>query len=279
MERRRLVVVGRARASAFVLGCSLTACSLVTSLDGLSTSTTSAADAGVDAPRESAPPSDADLPREGGDAGGPFCTGQTPKPFLCADFDDLELPQPFTRNVLDGKGTLVLDGTKFVSAPRSMLSTIGSGVTSGAAVAVVLPTSTELTIDLDIAIEASGTVGYDILTLHAPGNYEIGLEANGNAISFEDERPLADGGSDVIKMRTGEEIASAFTHVTFRLRRGDGNDAVVDVLVGGTASQFRTLAPNLVTPQLFIGDDTHGSQESGTWRVRYDNVVVRLAPK
>lgn len=262
-----------------MLGCSLTACSLVTSLDGLSTSETTAADAsGVDAPRESAPPPDAGPPVEGGDAGGPFCARQTSKPFLCADFDDLELPQPFTRNVVEGKGTLALDGTKSVSAPRSLLSTIGSGATSGAAVAIVLPTTTELTIDFDIAIEATGTVGYDILTLHAPGNYEIGLEANGNAISFEDERPLSDGGSDVIKTRTGGEVAPVFTHVTFRLRR-DGNDAVVDVSLGGTASQFRTLAPNLVTPQLYIGDDSHSSQESGTWRVRYDDVVVRLTPK
>ena len=170
-----------------MLGCSLTACSLVTSLDGLSTSETTAADAsGVDAPRESAPPPDAGPPVEGGDAGGPFCARQTSKPFLCADFDDLELPQPFTRNVVEGKGTLALDGTKSVSAPRSLLSTIGSGATSGAAVAIVLPTTTELTIDFDIAIEATGTVGYDIHTLHASAQTFVG-----STVYYGDEAPPA----------------------------------------------------------------------------------------
>jgi hypothetical protein len=136
---RRVVVVG----SFALLGA---ACTLVTSLDGLSGGATDAAtpeasvDAGVDT-GGGTPDAAADAPETGRDAtvdAGTFCARQSPAPTFCKDFDDGPVDFDWS-SIVRTHGEVALDTAFATSAPFAARFTRTADGCQGTSLDKVLP--------------------------------------------------------------------------------------------------------------------------------------------
>jgi hypothetical protein len=125
------------------------ACSVLVDAGGLSGGVSSA----------DASTSDATLDGSPHDAGGRFCSGLTPRPFFCSDFDgtgeDGSASAEWPSRSLASGTTLSLDSLRFSSAPHALHAVTTSGH--------------DVTVDLVVpAANAGWTIDLDFELLHPP---------------------------------------------------------------------------------------------------------------
>lgn len=236
----------------------------------------------------------ADVVADAGVEAGRFCEGLTPPAAFCADFDEGD-PATFgwtTRYAKpDAVGALVVDQNASSSAPASLFVTNLVGDTDKYAQAWLArnvsapPTATRITFDYDVFLDDVAKASFVKLSfirftdVLRSGDYGIYLVASPGAFTLEERMPPTDGGpANVTTSGTRYIQSKRWTHVamTFDLKPMvtvkvdlDGQPAIAEKAL--TPGYMRALA------NVFVGN-VIASNVTGPIAVRFDNVVVRVAP-
>ena len=244
------------------------------------------------------------------------CRTVTPPATFCDDFDTLPLANvwdevlPFPA----AGGTLALDGDDALSPSNALLATIPPGIEAGTYVGLVAGKSfsqvgsrpSRIEIEFDMKVEQiDGTPGRSIVAfqfvLDAPGpdarSNQLGLEVHSNGDQMRTrlhENLLdADGFADLSEtheLRSGPPV-NRWSHVAFELDididdpSNSNNRAHVRI---GPRETFESDAVTLFEgtlryglhagwPRIEVGIPwLNRADETTAWRIRYDNVLVRL---
>jgi hypothetical protein len=270
------------------IGLVLGACSLTTSLDGLTGGASSDAGNAGDAGAADAPALDAstrDSSADGASEGGRYCATVSPTPGFCDDFDDEGPFSRWTTSVIGAGGSVVRDRAAARSNPNSLLTTsAASTVSIPAYLRRTSPSSVHrVRVAYDMRVEARdpqtayAEVGYIRFgagtRIHA---FYIRLFASTS--EFSSEAYLSDGGIPVKNVGLGNPLSSwTRVAVDYDLRAAPHVSVTLDgVLAGDTP-----LDPSLFTPAVAdvdIGVGYSGHPSSAGWQLRYDDVTVDFEP-
>jgi hypothetical protein len=192
---------------ALLLPC---ACSLVTSLDGLSGGETSSPDA---APRADAMGDVLDASAADGeaaaDAAGPFCSSLTTAPAFCADFDGFDPAAGWTATPPKG-ATIEPSTLVFRSAPRAARSSLGApGQNRFAFLERSFASSEHVRLSYSIYIDERPTVSeYEVNFLSFGGNgaeYDFYLAVDSSGARYV-EQIITDGGGPNVEIPLAQSI-------------------------------------------------------------------------
>ncbi|MBX3191719.1 MAG: hypothetical protein KF819_32300 [Labilithrix sp.] len=274
---------------ALALGGAISAagCSLLTSLDGLSTPSRDVADDGSPGPNVDAGADDAPVP----DAAPPeaavaFCLGQTDYR-LCEDFDDGGLPGQF--ELKEEKRGSVGRSTALAFSPPGALETKLFAQT----------TDDDSYAHLRASFDPAGSaisLGYSIRITSAPGDQSIEIGAieietqAGAAYNVHTVYNAKPNGNDEIILReylyttgTVNDLLGPFKvkrDEWFSLRvRLDAFAGAGELQLNGVSMGSRTLSPppaavaGATKVRVYLGVYTYGKH--GDWSALYDNAIIR----
>jgi hypothetical protein len=253
----------------------------------------------------------------GGLDGGFSCRNQTPAPAFCDDFDTLPLVNLWDEIILapeDG-GTLAHDGDEALSPTNSLLATVRPGIAAGTYVGLVARKSfsevgqrpSRIDIDFDMKIEqfdpapGSNIVAFQFLLgalVPASLRNQLVLDVHSNGAQVRtrfNENLLNEDGlatmSETHELRSGPPV-NRWSHVSFQIDvdepSGSNNHARIRI---GPRETFENEAVTLFhgklryvlhegRPQMEVGIPwVNTAGETAAWRIRYDNVLVRLGFK
>lgn len=265
---------------------SLAACSLLTSLDGLSGgggggatgdggvgTTPDATSGGPDARADVAPGPDA--------APGPsLCARQTAKPFFCADFEDSRpLGAVLSSLTVNGGASFDIDRTAGAGSSSSLAIVLPEGDGQKAASGqVALPdTLTKLTLEFDVRVDAFGAEdAHDLLGFYRNGDREVSLEiTEGRILRLDEDIPVVDGGPDEVRTSLAFSFTNAWAHVRWAVEiKGDEATSVISV-DGQPRGTVTTSALPFLDAVFVVGDRSVGAL-SRAWRSRLDNIVLHV---
>jgi hypothetical protein len=249
-----------ARFLAAALGAgAVTACSLVTSLDGYTggaTPTTGSEAGGLEAGR-------ADAATQDGDAG-LACPGASN---VCLDFEEGDRGAWDDTNVTNGATATVEQGSLVVTVPT------GSGG-SAACFSKRLPDGvTRIDVDVDVVADALGSLDFDILGLRGSASHNLTLQIRAGKLEL-DEDTAPDGSTDEILTNTGFVFDAAWHHLRWTNQIAGGS-ATVEVFVDGVKRGTWTMdARDYATPTTFDLGDCVIVPLTTAWKIRFDNLVV-----
>jgi len=266
---------------AVVLGAVLSGCSLLVGVDGLS-------DGEPSMTPDGGPPADGGgngTVSEGGNGGdgdgespdggaSPCQSPTTPPPFLCLDFDDgAPLSRDFPTTDVSPAASARIDQVDAVSPPGSLLITMPAGNALGASFMKPMPAeATEITIDVDVRLHERGVgADNDFLSFFLDSDNEVALEvrASGGEVSLD-----ADTGGAAAKTPLSLRLEDRWTHLNWVVTI-DGDFAVSTITADGVQVGSATTGSAPFRSNFVLGDRGI-SENTGTWRIRFDNLVVRV---
>lgn len=270
------VIIRGMRALCIFGVASLTACSLMTSLNGFSdreATPDNHATSGEepDNPEGTKPLKDAgasSFVTQVDGAFGAFCKDAGSASF-CLDFDD-GIPPEFSV-FQTGDNTITVDTSASVSAPASLLMAYNASTdrTGASLDRVIGPITSELTVEFDLAVEqVGGGEAMDVLRLDGQPPLGVNISTEGG-----------------VRLKTysleGEQLKSAeigIAHTTFRhvkwVARRNSTSVSNELYYEGKTVTYETIDAVFNASIFQIGD--HGITPTGAWRVRIDNVVVTI---
>ena len=179
------------------------ACSLVTSLDGLSGAATDAPDAALPSEASVVGPdtSTADVDAGSGfDAAAPFCSSLTNNPAFCADFDGIDPVAGWSTKLTMGTGSVVEPSTAASnSAPRALRSSVGVGGDRYAFLERSLASADHVRLSYSLYVDLRSTTDdYAVNLLSFEGvktSYDFYLTIEGVGASYGQQIDTPDGGA------------------------------------------------------------------------------------
>ncbi len=297
----------RARAaSAIAITVACGACTLVTSLDGLSGGTTGpvdgggARDAGTPPVDAIAPPFDAGTldaseagPDASSDAGPPYCASLAPQPVFCDDFDEGPLKTPWDHVSSTGGVAALADGAGLETSPPYAMLVSTTGLASLVDVAAYktfgkVVASQTLTLSFDLRVIAadetqkSDAVVGSIQIFDAVQNWDLQLELQWNAATgafdgfLSEDGTLGDGGSKYQQSAGSVVALDTWTHVTIEEDIGlFGTPTLGKISFDGATPIQMPLHATTTTAadyEMIVGV-TYVPPSSAAWAVRYDDVT------
>ena len=257
------------------------ACSLLTSLDGLSGGATGALDAGspADAPSDVRETSTNDG-QAGADAAAPFCSSLTTSPAFCADFDGIDPIAGWTRTLAQGSGAVLEPSTAASrSTPRAVRSSVGLGGERYAFVERNLATADHVRLSYSIYVElrpTSDDYEVNILSFRGAGlSYDFYLAIDGTAATYAQQFNAPDGGGGVTVVPLTQVIPTkTWTRVVVDITLTGAREMVVTIDgVEAGRSPIAYAQPGAVVARAGI---TYASPTAGSGVVFIDDFLVEL---
>lgn len=261
----------------------LTACTLLTSLDELTAGAPDSGPVGEGGASEAA--AESSLPDSGtttdadAEASIPFCKSIIGFA-VCADFDDPDAapPAPFDSLDVTGANTLSYDGVDSVSTPRSFFVTSGvgaSGITSAGVRYKTPVIATEVVVELDFKGEQLGTKPFDLVNFTKSGiDLSVEITPSGQ-LEFDYAVPDGDGGTNDGVVKLGSTSNGKWQHLKWVAKKDVNSRFKVDISVDGV-----NVGSTTISQSLFIGQPTVEISDvaleptTTAWKVRMDNIVV-----
>ncbi|MDB4935346.1 MAG: hypothetical protein JWP87_2318 [Labilithrix sp.] len=240
------------------------ACSLATSLNGLSTGDTIVIDGGGDA----APGADA---QSGPDAGSFSCAVAASTVTFCADLEDGKLPIGMNVDATGGGTVTVAPGGR--SSPNALTFMVPETIPDGSS-ALNLQMAAglkDVVVELDLRVESYGEPSFDIVDMES-GTPQVGFQIESDKSVSWDEDILM--GQSIITP-VGASLGDDWRHVRLEIHVA-GASANANLFLDGTLAGshvFEAKAFTTAAPTLNLGDSSYGSGVRA-WKVRVDNFTV-----
>lgn len=261
----------------------LSACSLLTSLDGLS-GAAPPVDA-TDGANDARSANDARATTDAGDGAtdAPWCATNAPDASFCTAFESTELTQFESTSLLNG--TLSVDGPNALSPPYALLAT-APAITTGTANAYVYretrPSVSEVAVEVALRLEKASTATgalqiMKLLTTSGPMSWETGLAIDGVTRRLFVYHYDADTGVYDETFSVGPQPLDAWSTLRFQLKLAASGPGLIDLDVDGArvATGLSVASPPAGTSSfgLFVGVAYVKAPHSG-WTARFDNLVL-----
>ena len=257
------------------------ACSLLTSLDGLSGGAADAPDAGspADAPSDARETSTF-RGEAGADAAAPFCASLTEGSAFCADFDDVDPIVGWTRTLAQGSGAVLEPSTAaFRSTPRAVRSSVGVGGERYAFLERKLATADHVRLSYSIYVElrpTSDDYEVNILSFSGAGlSYDFYLAIGGTGATYAQQFNAPDGGGGVTLVPLTRVIPTkTWTRVVLDITLTGAREMVVTIDgVEAARSPIVYAQPGAVVARAGI---TYASTVTGAGVLFIDDFLVEL---